>query len=154
MTRNGDRLDVAKSVKAGQVCACFNLRKAARAVTQLYEEVLRPTGLRVTQFALLSATRTLEPVPVRRLAKAVVMDRTTLTRDLKPLEKQGLVKLETGVDRRERWVTLTPRGHQALAAAFPLWEKAQTRVTKGLGQERLQRLLADLSAVVALTKQP
>jgi DNA-binding MarR family transcriptional regulator len=152
MLRSSAQVTLTKSVKVGQVCACFNLRKAARAVTQLYEEVLRPSGLRGTQFALLVATKTLEPVTVKRLAKAMVMDRTTLTRDLKPLEKQGLLTVEVGEDRRERKVTLTLQGQQVLARALPLWEKAQARIEKGLGQERLQRLLTDLSAAVAVTK--
>lgn len=152
MPRAGKSLEISKSVKAGQVCACFNLHKATRAITQLYNEVLRPTGLRISQFALLVATRRLEPITVRRLAQAVVMDRTTVTRDLKPLEKQGLIRIEVGEDRRERQVTLTTRGHQALAGAFPLWEQAQARVAQGLGQERLQRLLADLSAAVAVAR--
>jgi DNA-binding MarR family transcriptional regulator len=152
MSRSSAQLSMTKSVQVGQVCACFNLRKAARAVTQLYEDMLRPSGLRGTQFALLVATKNLEPVTVKRLAKAIVMDRTTLTRDLKPLEKQGLLTVEVGEDRRERKVTLTPQGQQVLAHALPLWEKAQARVEKGLGQERLQRLLDDLSAAVAVTK--
>jgi DNA-binding MarR family transcriptional regulator len=152
MSRSSAQVTLTKSVKVGQVCACFNLRKAARAVTQLYEEMIRPSGLRGTQFALLVATKNLEPVTVKRLAKAMVMDRTTLTRDLKPLEKQGLLTVEVGEDRRERKVTLTLQGQQVLARALPLWEKAQARVEKGLGQERLQRLLTDLSAAVTVTK--
>jgi len=78
------------------------------------------------------------------------MDRTTLTRNLRPLEKQGLIRIEPGEDRRERQVRLTARGQRALATAFPLWEKAQARVAAGFSQERLRRLfteLADLRAV-------
>jgi len=82
----------------------------------------------------------------------VVMDRTTLARDLRPLERQGLVSIESGEDRRERKVNLTTRGMQVMSRALPLWEKAQAQVAKGLGQERLQRLLGDLTAVVALTR--
>jgi len=136
------------------MCACFNVRKTARVITQLYDEVLRPTGLRVTQFSLLMATKGLGPVAVTRLAKMGVMDRTTLTRNLRPLEKQGFIRIAAGEDRRERQVTLTPRGQQALAKAFPLWEKAQARVAEGFGPERLQRLyteLADLRAISRLS---
>jgi DNA-binding MarR family transcriptional regulator len=139
-----------RAAKTGQVCACFNIRKTARAITQLYDEELRPAGLRITQFAVLMAARGLESVTVSRLAKVGVMDRTTLTRNLRPLEKQGLIRIEPGEDRRERQVRLTARGQRALATAFPLWEKAQARVAAGFGQERLRRLfteLADLRAV-------
>lgn len=142
-----------KSVtKKGQMCACFNVRKTARVVTQLYDEALRPTGLRVTQFSLLMATKNLERVTVTRLAKMGVMDRTTLTRNLQPLEKQGLIRIESGEDRRERQVTLTPRGQQALAKAFPLWEKAQARVAEGFGQERLQQLYTELADLRAISR--
>ncbi|MFQ5520815.1 MAG: MarR family winged helix-turn-helix transcriptional regulator [Candidatus Methylomirabilia bacterium] len=148
---NGSAL--AKGLQIGAVCACANLRRAARAVTQLYDEALRPTGLRVTQLTLLVAARRLEPVTVTRLAEATVMDRTTLTRDLKPLEREGFIRIEPGGDRRVREVTLTDQGRKALARALPLWEKAQSRVATGLGQARLRRLLSDLSATVALTWQ-
>ncbi len=120
---------------------------------QLYDEVLRPTGLRVTQFTLLMATRRLEPVTVKRLAKAVVMDRTTLARDLKPLERQGLMRIAPGEDRRERRVTLPTRGQQAWAEGFPLWEQAQAHAVRGSGRERLQRLLSDLSTMGTVIRQ-
>jgi len=131
-------------------CACFNLRKAARAITHLYDEMLRPTGLRTTQFTLLVATKMLEPITVTRLAKIGVMDRTTLTRNLRPLEKQGLIQITLGKDQRTRVVTLTPEGQKALARALPLWRKAQTRVIKELGQERWNSLKAYLAEVVSL----
>jgi DNA-binding MarR family transcriptional regulator len=131
-------------------CACFNLRKAARAITHLYDEMLRPTGLRTTQFTLLVATKMLEPITVTRLAKIGVMDRTTLTRNLRPLEKQGLIQIALGKDQRTRVVTLTPEGQKALARALPLWRKAQTRVIKELGQERWNSLKAYLAEVVSL----
>ena len=131
-------------------CACFNLRKASRAITHLYDEMLRPAGLRTTQFTLLVATKMLEPITVTRLAKIGVMDRTTLTRNLRPLEKQGLVQIALGKDQRTRVVTLTPEGQKALARAFPLWKKAQARVIKELGPERWNSLRAYLGEIVSL----
>ncbi len=129
-------------------CACFNLRKTARAITQLYDEALRPSGLRCTQFSLLIATTMLEPVTVTHLAEIVVMDRTTLARNLRPLEKMGLMNVEPGDDLRTRIVTLTTRGKEVLSKALPLWEKAQDRVVRGLGQERWASLQANLKEVV------
>lgn len=145
-------LDITKCLEAGQVCACGNLRKAARAVTQLYDDVLRSAGLRATQLALLVAIKVQGPVTVKDLAETTVTDRTTLTRNLRPLEKQGLIRIEAGEDRRERIVTLTNRGHKALTSALPLWEKAQARIAKGLGQGRLRRLLSDLSVMVEIAQ--
>ena len=137
----------------GQLCACANLRKAVRAVSQLYDDAFRPIGLRATQFGLLGATGMLGPLTINRLAEAIVMDRTTLTRNLRPLEKQGLLQIKSGKDRREREVSITRRGQVILAKGYPLWKKAQGKVIKGLGQERVSRLLKDLSAVVAVAQQ-
>ncbi|HSA77887.1 MAG TPA: MarR family winged helix-turn-helix transcriptional regulator [Nitrospirota bacterium] len=130
-------------------CACFNLRKTARAVTQLYDEALRPSGLRCTQFSLLIAATRLEPVTVTHLAEIAVMDRTTLARNLRPLEKEGLMNVTPGNDQRTRIVTVTRRGKEVLLKAFPLWEKAQARVVKGLGLERWKSLQANLEEVVS-----
>jgi DNA-binding MarR family transcriptional regulator len=152
MTKPKDLKAIAQSQQIGQLCACFNLRRATRAVTQLYDTILRPAGLRTTQFTLLNAVRLQAPVTIRRLAVSVVMDRTTLTRDLRPLEQQRLVSIETGEDRRERKVDLTAKGAQVITRALPLWQKAQAHIAQGLGQERLQRLLEDLAAAVVLTR--
>ncbi len=141
-----------KLTQEGPSCTCFNLRKAARAITQFYDEAMRETGLRVTQLSLLTVVMARQPMTVTRLARASVTDRTTLTRNLQLLEKQGLIRLEAGIDRRERTVTLTDRGREALAGAYPKWKEAQAKVAQRVGQERLQRLLSDLSALVAATK--
>ncbi|HZA29193.1 MAG TPA: MarR family winged helix-turn-helix transcriptional regulator [Gammaproteobacteria bacterium] len=132
-------------------CACFNLRKVTRAVTQLYDEMLRPAGLRVTQFSLLVAVRMAGPVGVMRLAEITVMDRTTLTRNLELLQKQGLIEVTAGADRRSRIVTITAEGNGAIAEALPFWKKAQSHVVNSLGQERWADMLMDLEELVALT---
>lgn len=150
MPNRTSQSELAKS-KAAE-CVCGSLRKAARAVTQLYDEALRPIGLRVTQFGILGATMAMEPVTVSRLAEATVTDRTTLTRNLKLLEKQDLIRVNSGNDRREREVTLTDQGREAVAKAYPLWLKAQRHVVKSLGEERWQALRQELSAVVSLTR--
>ena len=146
-------LAMEKCKEIGQTCACYKVRKAARAVTKIYEEVLRPIGLRATQFSLLMATRVMGPVTVVKLAQVMVMDRTTLTRNLQILETRGLIMIKPGEDRREREVNLTAEGMEVLAKAVPLWEEAQERVREGLGEERLQNLLGDLSEMVSLTRK-
>ncbi len=137
----------AKAVEVA-TCTCFNLRKATRAITQLYDDILRPSGLRVTQFSLLTVIWIMGKVNITRLAEEAVMDRTTLARNLDLLEKQGLIRIQAGEDARVREVSLTPAGHDSLAAAFPYWKKAQAQVTKNLGAGRVNRLLADLSAAI------
>ena len=141
------RLPFDAACEVSQTCSCFGLRRAARVVTQLFDEALRPTGLRATQFTLLTALRLRAPVPVRKLAEVLVTDRTTLTRNLKPLERRGLVRISQGADRRVREVVLTDEGHAILARAHPLWEEVQEKVAEHLGAQRLDRLLADLRAV-------
>jgi DNA-binding MarR family transcriptional regulator len=131
-------------------CACFNLRKVTRAVTQLYDELLRPAGLRVTQFSLLVAVRMAGPVGVTRLVELTVMDRTTLTRNLELLQKQGLIEVASGEDRRTRIVTLTAEDNAAIAEALPFWKKAQSHVVNSLGQEHWADMLTDLRELVAL----
>ena len=146
-------LEIAKCKEIGRTCACFKVRKAARAITKLYEDVLRPSGLRATQFSLLMATRVMGPVTVAKLAQVTVMDRTTLTRNLQVLEKRGLITIKPGEDRREREINLTAVGMEVLTKVIPLWEEAQERVRKGLGEERLQNLLGDLSEIISLARK-
>lgn len=133
-------------------CVCFNLRKTARWVTQLYDEALRPTGLRATQFSLLSVTNYLGTATINQIADVMVMDRTTLTRNLKPLESQGYLRIHPGKDRRQREVTLRAAGRRILDQALPLWEGAQTHVVQSLGKDRTSRLLKDLHHATTQTE--
>lgn len=130
-------------------CMCFNLRKASRAITQIYDEVLRPTGLRSTQHSLLRVLEIAGTTSVSKLADLAVMDRTTLARNLELLERERLVRIQPGRDARVREVTLTDTAHKRLAAALPYWEKAQTEVTRKLGVARSERMLTDLFATVS-----
>ena len=135
------------------VCACQSLRKAARVVTQVYDDVLRPTGLRATQLPILVALGGRGPLTVNSLAEVVVSDPTTVTRNLRPLEQRGLLRTTAGEDRRERIAMLTDRGKKVLARAVPLWKAAQARMVRDLGKQRLARLLADLKAAVGAVRQ-
>jgi len=134
-----------------RTCTCFTLRKATRAVTQLYDEFLRPVNLRSTQFSLLGLLAHMGTMRITALADAAVMDRTTLTRNLDPLERDGLVRIRPGEDARVREVTLTPAGRDRLLAALPMWETAQKELTEKLGAARSHRFLADLTAAIAAT---
>jgi len=131
-------------------CTCFNLRKATRTVTQLFDETMQPVGLRATQFTLLAAISSFGSVAIRKLSKALVMDRTTLTRNLKPLESQQLVKIVPGEDRRTRTLTLTDKGKRALKKALPYWQQAQLQVIERLGGRRWKELLKNLNATIRI----
>lgn len=154
MTCEPSRSDTSlNAFKGAPGCACFNVRKTARVITQLYDETLRSAGIRVTQFSILMVTRGLESTTLTRLSKILAMDRTTLTRNLRPLEKEGLLRVMTGADRRERQVSLTARGQQVLTKALPLWEHAQTRLAEGFGLERLQHLFSELSDLRTISRK-
>jgi DNA-binding MarR family transcriptional regulator len=145
-----EKVTMTKCQQVARQCACFNLRKATRAVTQLYDEVLRETGIRVTQLTLLVAAYLSGEMPISQMAEVLVMDRTTLTRNLRPLEGQGLIAIRSGADRREKLVTLTTRGRAMVSKALPLWEQAQHQIIEGLGQGRFDSMLKDLSKAVSL----
>jgi DNA-binding MarR family transcriptional regulator len=130
----------------GSRCVSCNIRKAARTVTQLYDERLRPCGRRRTQLSILGKALVLEPVTVTRLAEATVTDRPTLTRNLGLLEHPGLIPVDMGQDRREREVRLTDRGRDVLAHGSPLWQEVQAEVAQRFGSARLARLWSELSA--------
>jgi DNA-binding MarR family transcriptional regulator len=132
------------------VCTCFNLRKAARAVTQRFDEALKPSGLLATQFTILTAVAIAGAGTMTELAQILVMDRTTLTRNLKPLEREGLISIEPGQDKRVRIICLTAKGQNALAQALPLWKQVQNSVQQGLGQDKWTLLLAHLADTTAL----
>jgi DNA-binding MarR family transcriptional regulator len=142
----------AELVEVATGCACRNLRRTARAVTQLYDDALRPSGLRITQFTLLVAVALGEPTPITRLADALDLDRTTLARDLKPLTERGLLEIAAGEDKRTRMVRLTGEGREAITRAYPLWQEAQARIVQGSGPNRWQTLAGALQEVVALAR--
>lgn len=122
-------------------CACFHLRKASRAVTQLFAENMTSTGLQGTQFTILVAVAIAGSSAISDLAEGLAIDRTTLTRALKPLVKRGLVVVEPGKDRRIKVVSLTPEGYTVMSQAIPFWQEAQARVVENLGEEKWNILL-------------
>jgi len=123
-----------QAIDVGATCACFAVRKMTRAVTQLYDHHLAEAGLRITQFTLMNAIAGFAQVPVYVLAEELVMDRTTLTRNLKPLIKAGLVaSTPDEKDARVRNLTLTREGTERLAAALPHWESAQADFIEKVG---------------------
>jgi DNA-binding MarR family transcriptional regulator len=142
-----------RNATAASPCVCATFRKATRALTLLYDAYLRPAGLRVTQYSLLKNVIVREPVSVNRLAEATVTDRTTLTRNLRVLQQNGLIRIQEGEDRRSREVTVTPRGREAVARATPCWEKAQAHVVEQVGAEHWQILREELDTMIALGRR-
>lgn len=129
---------VQESVAAGSVillpCACTNLRRAARIVSQLYDRELRQAGLRVTQFALLQALVMAKNISQGKLGEVLGLDSTTLTRTLALLRKKGWIHASPGQDRRQVRLMLTSRGARTFERAKPYWQSAQRQLRKALGE--------------------
>ena len=117
-------------------CMCHKARMAARVVTRAYDDALRPTGLRATQVSVLAAVGARGALSIKSLADALQMERSTLTRNLRPLEKRGYVELAPERRYRSRVLTLTSAGRAALVTALPLWEGAQRKLKGRVGQHR------------------
>ena len=130
-------------------CNCFALRSAARQVTQIYDQFLAPTGLRVTQFSILAKLRRKGALTINELADEMAMDRTTLGRAIQPLERDGLISIEPSAsDRRAKELQLTRTGEKRLQTALEPWAKAQARFETEFGTSRASELRALLRAVV------
>jgi len=129
------------------LCACTTLRRAARAVTAAYDASLAPSGLRITQYSILRRLARLGPLPVTRLAAEAALDRSTMGRNLNPLERRGLVRIEVGdADQRERIAYLTAAGEAAMKAALPHWRKAQQRIATLVQPSAIAELADQLDA--------
>ncbi|MBB3902312.1 MarR family winged helix-turn-helix transcriptional regulator [Methylobacterium brachythecii] len=129
-------------------CLCSSLRRITRSVTATYDAALKPVDLRITQFSVLRTLSRLGPVSVTRLAAETALDRSTMGRNLDPLERRGLVRLEVGeADQRERVVHLTAAGTAAIDSAMPYWREAQGRVADAMGPSTFDDVAERLSAL-------
>ena len=131
-----------------ELCNCLALRQAARHVTQFYDQYLVPTGVRTTQFSILAKLKRSGPMTINALAEQMVMDRTTLGRNIQPLERAGLISVRQGrADRRSKEVHLTDAGEVAYRAAAKAWAEAQARFEGVFGGERATDLRELMRAV-------
>lgn len=132
-----------------EICTCLALRQAARHVSQSYDQKLAPSGLRTSQFSILAKLKQHGALTVNALAAALVMDRTTLGRNIQPLERDGLIAVAPSrADRRSKEVRLTDTGSARLRAAFKLWVAAQRQFDSAFGATRtaaLRALLRDVT---------
>lgn len=139
-------------VRSGpEVCTCLAARQAARHVTQFYDHFLAPTGLRTTQFSILTKLKQLGPTNINELAMALVMDRTTLGRNILPLERDGLIAImPQGTDRRSKEIQLTSAGGEQLRLSRKAWSAAQARFAGTFGEQRVAALRALFHEVAAI----
>lgn len=128
-----------------RVCACRNLRMTSRVITQYFDKALLSAGLRATQFALLADISSREISTVGELAAALLMDQTTVTRNIEILRKDGYIEVRLGDDdSRKRCITITELGATALKDAIPSWEKAQQHIEEKIGKEKYEEFLKTL----------
>jgi DNA-binding MarR family transcriptional regulator len=133
-------------MKTKFVCTCTTVRHAAQTLTEGYDRVLAPSGLKITQYLLLRSILNGETEKsITELAQFLGSDRSTIGRNLRVLARDGLVSSSVGDDRREHVVRVTEKGRQAVACAYPLWQQAQKAVADALGQDQLEVLRALLS---------
>lgn len=125
-------------------CTCFNTRKFTRVITQIFDEQFKSVDFRITQFTPLVMIFAKGPITINDLSENLVMDRTTLARNLKPLERDSLININTGIDKRQRVVSITDKGKTLLNRAFPIWQKAQEKILKEIGDNKWQDMLRDI----------
>ncbi len=141
-----------RKVKYQPVCLCTNLRQATRAISNMYDVALASSGLKITQFSLLRAVERNEPIAISALAEEMALDRTTLARNLSPLERDGLLELKPGSDQRVTEVRLTRAGREAIVAALPLWKKTQADVARLMKNGRIEQL-RDIAGEVSIAAE-
>ncbi len=131
----------------GRSCACFNLRRAARLVTQRFDRALREIGITANQFSILMAAYNQEGILLTKLARTLGMERTTLSRNVSLLARMGMVSTAMGNDKRERKIAITENGITLLEKTLPQWQKAQNEVVEAIGQKKWEGLLSGLHSV-------
>jgi DNA-binding MarR family transcriptional regulator len=136
------------TIKVRDTCLCLHVQRAARAVARRFDIALRPLGLTNGQFSLLMSLNRPKPPSIGSVAALLAMDRTTLTANLKPLERRGLVTVSVDEkDRRNRLMTLTPAGRALLALAVPVWERTHEDIDRLITNSDPDTLRADLRAL-------
>ena len=134
-------------------CVGFNTRRATRLITQYYDKALAPAGLRSTQYSLLNALSMLGETSMQDISTIMAMDRTTLTRNLSPLVKKGLVKVSVGSDRRSRPITVTSKGKSTLEKALPYWQEAQSHILDAVGADQWDTMMRGLHQISMIVEE-
>lgn len=138
-------------------CACFQIRRASRILTRAYDKALQATGLKINQIGVLVAVRELEPATMQSLAEALGMDRTTLVRNIRPLQRDGYLTTETPRGTRAQQIFITEKALQKLQIAMPLWKQAQTSALSCISTEdweAVRRGLLDVSEIDESALEP
>ena len=149
LTNELSRHEVAK----GNECTVFNLKRATRVVQSVFDNAFKSTGLEGTQYTVLSHIYVTEPISLTKLADLMDVDRTTLARNLAPLEKKGFVEIKSGSDKRAKLITTTDLGKEVLSKALPIWKETQEKIKDTLGNENWSSMISSLNGLVDNLKE-
>lgn len=137
-----------KNIDYTQICVCANLRKKTRLVTQFYDNLLQPTGLKVTQYSMLANIDLQQSVSISRLGEILLLDQTTITRNINLLKRNGYVNLTRDPqDARAKVITLTDKGVEKLNEAAPIWQDIQERIINDIGLEKYNDFYETLKTI-------
>ncbi|MEL7569581.1 MAG: MarR family winged helix-turn-helix transcriptional regulator [Eubacteriaceae bacterium] len=131
-------------------CYCTKIRKASRSITQHYINILKPSGLKITQFALLNNLRRNGPLTMNNLSEATNLERTTLIRNLRPLENKKFIQIISQENSKANLICLTESGEQKLTEALPYWEKAQKSIEEMLSNEEIENFDKTLKKLASI----
>src|ERR1700677_2621881 len=145
-----NKILTARSLEHCLDCACLSLRQASRMVTQLFDDALVPVGLLSTQLPVLVVLALYGPLTISRLASLIIIDRTTLNRNLKPLQVRGYIQSVATNDKRKNMLEISPKGRQIIADAYPLWQKAQGQIVQGLLPGHWKNVREELGQLVQI----
>lgn len=140
-------------IAEGIECTAFNLKRATRVVQNLYDDAFKPVGLEGTQYTVLGHIFVYGPISLTKLADLMDVDRTTLARNLGPLEKRGFVEMKPGSDRRAKFINITTSGKEVLSDALPLWKETQEKIKTALGLENWDSMMSNLTSLVTNLKE-
>ena len=130
-------------------CTGFNLKKATRVIQNLFDEAFKPLGLEGTQYTVLGHIFVHGPISLSKVADLMHVDRTTLARNLSPLERKGLIEIKPGSDKRAKIINVSGKGKEVLAEALPLWKKTQDKIKDTLGIDNWESMITNLSGLVS-----
>ncbi len=134
------------------MCVCTHIRRAARAITRLYDDALNDTGIRYTQMIILIVLHRCGEITVSRLADELLMDASTVARNMRPLERQGLLVIKKGQDRRQRLISLSDEGVETVLKGLKYWQVAQNKFLSTFSKQQLQSHLAAISELVDVAR--
>lgn len=145
------KLDKRQAEYIIDVCACANLRSVAGSLTQLYNKLLKPTGLKITQYYMLGNIYTSPDITISKLGEIMDLNQTTVTRNLMILKDAGLVEIKRQEsDSRIKMVTITDTGYEKLNDAMPIWIEVQERIEGAIGKEEYDALLEKMNELQSI----